>query len=148
MSMSSFTPPPSDIEAVQAAVAAEAAEAVEAALARWHDALEAHDWPAVDTGLTPGFLMIEHDRIMDKATLLAFVQLSAASGRQRASLHGFRTEVQHDVAWTTVFNDELWMAVDGSQTPFRFLETAVFRRDGDVWRIDRYHATRLAPASS
>ncbi|ANH69190.1 nuclear transport factor 2 family protein [Mitsuaria sp. 7] len=127
---------------------ASAIQAVEAALVDWHQALEAHDWPAVDAGLTPDFLMVEHDRLMDKAALLAFVQRSATSGRQRASLHGFRTAVQQDVAWTTVFNDELWMAVDGTHTPFRFLETAVFRRDGDVWRIARYHATRLEPGAS
>ena len=119
-------------------------QAVEAALTAWHAALEAHDWDAVTTGLSPGFLMIEHDRIMDKAALLAFVQASAAKGRQRASLHGFRTEIQCDVAWTTVHNDELWIPDDGPSRAFRFLETAVFRYTDGHWRIDRYHATRLA----
>ena len=124
------------------------AEAVEQALADWHRALERHDWPAVADGLSPAFLMIEHDRIMDKAELLAFVMGSANHGRQSASLHGFRTEVLGPCAWTTVQNDELWIANDGRETPFRFLETAVFRLEGGRWLIDRYHATRLAPQAS
>jgi len=121
------------------------AQAVEASLGAWHRALEAHDWPAVAAGLTPGFLMIEHDRVMDKASLLALVMASARSGRQRALLSDFRTEVQLDCAWTTVRNDELWIANDGDEKPFSFLETAVFRRVHGHWQIDRYHATRLAP---
>jgi len=123
-------------------------EAVEAALADWHRALERHDWAAVADGLAPGFLMIEHDQIMDKAALLAFVMGSARLGRQRAALHGFRTEVLGGCAWTTVQNDELWIANDGRETPFGFLETAVFRLAGGAWLIDRYHATRLAPQAS
>jgi ketosteroid isomerase-like protein len=119
------------------------ARAAEACLQAWHAALEAHDWVAVVAGLSAGFLMIEHDRILDKAALLALLMGSAAHGRQRASLHGFRTVTSGDVAWTTVYNDEIWMANDGAQTPYHFLETAVFRRDGGVWRIERYHATRL-----
>lgn len=117
--------------------------AAEACLRDWHTALEAHDWAAVVAGLTADFLMIEHDRILDKAALLALLMGGAGQGRQRASLHGFRTVSRGDVAWTTVYNDEIWIANDGAQTPYHFLETAVFKRDGDGWRIERYHATRL-----
>jgi ketosteroid isomerase-like protein len=119
------------------------ARAAEAALMDWHRALEAHDWDAVDAGLTAQFIKIEHDRIFDKAALLALLTPSAALGRQRAFLHGFRTQVQGDVAWTTVRNDAVWIANDGKETAYGFLETAVFKREGDAWRIDRYHATRL-----
>ena len=89
--------------------------------------------------------MIEHDKVMDKAALLAFVMSSARRGRQRAVLHDFRTEVQHGYAWTTVRNDERWIANDGQETPFSFLETAIFRFERGSWQIERYHATRLAP---
>ena len=122
--------------------------AVEASLQAWHRALEAHDWAAVDAGLTPGFLMIEHDRVMDKASLLALVRRSAGLGRQRARLHDFHTAVHSDCAWTTVHNDELWIANDGSEKPFRFLETAIFRLQLGHWQIERYHATRLAPEAA
>jgi ketosteroid isomerase-like protein len=118
--------------------------AVETSLGDWHRALESHDWVAVAAGLTPGFLMIEHDRIMDKASLLALVIDSASRGRQRARLRDFRTVVRPDCAWTTVRNDECWIANDGDETPFSFIETAVFRFEDGRWRIDRYHATRLA----
>jgi ketosteroid isomerase-like protein len=120
------------------------AHAAEAALMDWHNALEAHDWAAVDAGLTAGFVMIEQDRILERAALLTLLQGSAALGRQRSSLHGFRTQAQGDVAWTTVRNDAVWIASDGAETRYGFLETAVFKREGDAWRIDRYHATRLA----
>ncbi|MCU6500893.1 nuclear transport factor 2 family protein [Rugamonas sp. A1-17] len=118
--------------------------AVEAALTDWHRALERHDWSAVEAGLTADFVMIEQDRILDKAAVVALLTGSAALGRQQASLHDFRTSVQGDVAWTTARNDAVWIASDGAQTPYGFLETAVLKREGGAWRIDRYHATRLA----
>ena len=121
--------------------------AVEASLGAWHHALERHDWAAVAAGLTPGFLMIEHDRIMDKAALLALVMASASKGRQRALLRDFQTVVRADCAWTTVRNDEHWIAHNGEEQPFSFLETAVFTYAGGAWQIDRYHATRLASAA-
>lgn len=118
--------------------------AAEAALTGWHLALERHDWDAVAAGLTAEFVMIEQDRILDRAAVLALLTGSGALGRQQASLQEFRTRALGDVAWTTVRNDAVWIASDGMRTPYGFLETAVFRRDGGVWRIDRYHATRLA----
>jgi len=118
--------------------------AAEAALSDWHRALEQHDWSAVEAGLTAEFVMIEQDRILERAALLALLKGSAALGRQRASLHDFRTRVRGDVAWTTARNDAVWIATDGAQTPYGFLETAVLQREGGAWRIDRYHATRLA----
>ena len=124
------------------------AHAAETALMDWHRALEAHDWAAVGVGLTPEFVMIEQDRILDKAALMALLAASAALGRQRSSLHGFRTHAQGDVAWTTARNDAIWIASDGTETPYGFLETVVFKREGDGWRIDRYHATRLTAQGS
>ena len=121
------------------------ARAAEAALMDWHSALEAHDWAAVDAGLTAEFVMIEQARILEKPALLELLKGSAALGRQRSSLHGFRTRAQGGVAWTTVRNDAVWIASDGAETAYGFLETAVFKHDGGAWRIDRYHATRLAP---
>lgn len=118
--------------------------AAEAALTDWHLALERHDWDAVAAGLTAEFVMIEQDRILDRTAVLALLTGSGALGRQQASLQEFRTRALGDVAWTTVRNDAVWIASDGMRTPYGFLETAVFRRDGGVWRIDRYHATRLA----
>ncbi|MYM98250.1 nuclear transport factor 2 family protein [Duganella vulcania] len=118
--------------------------AAEAALSDWHRALEQHDWSALEAGLTAEFVMIEQDRILDRAALLALLTGSAALGRQRASLHDFRTRVLGDVAWTTARNDAVWIASNGEQTSYGFLETAVLKREGGAWRIDRYHATRLA----
>ncbi len=119
--------------------------AVEASLRAWHRALEAHDWDVVASGLTESFLMIEHDRILDKPALLEMLTNSALSGRQRADLREFRTEVDRDCAWTTLRNDELWIPNQGEQRKFAFLETAVLRYAQDHWQIERYHATRLTP---
>ena len=122
--------------------------AVEASLRAWHGALEAHDWDMVASGLTASFLMIEHDRILDKPALLEMLMKSARSGRQRADLREFRTEVHRDCAWTTLRNDELWIPNQGEQRKFAFLETAVLRYAQDYWQIDRYHATRLTPSTA
>lgn len=117
--------------------------AVEASLRAWHGALEAHDWGRVASGLTASFLMIEHDKILDKAALLEMLMNSARSGRQQAALREFRTQVDRDCAWTTMRNDEIWIPNEGAPRSFAFLETAVLRRVKGDWQIERYHATRL-----
>ena len=121
--------------------------AVEASMRAWYRALEAHDWEIVTSGLTESFLMIEHDQILDKPSLLAMLKESAKRGRLRANLREFRTQIEGKCAWTTMHNDELWLPNQGEQRQFAFLETAVLRHGQGYWQIERYHATRLLPVS-
>jgi hypothetical protein len=103
---------------------------VRATLTDWYTAMTAHDITALGDALTESFLLIEHDDLLDRAQLLEMLSSEA-----------------DDVAWSTHRNHEVYTPLVGEPLRLEFLETVVLvRRDGR-WLIDRYHATRLSPAT-
>jgi ketosteroid isomerase-like protein len=119
---------------------------VRAALTDWYAAMTAHDIPAVGEALTESFLLIEHDELLDRSQLLEILS-SESDDDFIAELTDFRVTVHGDVAWSTHRNHEVYTPALGEQLQLEFLETVVLvRRDGR-WLIDRYHATRLSPAT-
>jgi ketosteroid isomerase-like protein len=119
---------------------------VRAALTDWYTAMTAHDITAVGEALTESFLLIEHDDLLDRSQLLEMLS-SETDDDLIAALTDFHVTVQGDVAWSTHRNHEVYTPAVGEQLQLEFLETVVLvRRDGR-WLIDRYHATRLFPAT-
>jgi hypothetical protein len=94
--------------------------------------------------MLPTFFIFEDTTVFDKATLARLVRESFARGTDRARLYDFNTQVSGDVAWSSFRNDEVWTPNGGNpQPPRRFLESAIFRRVGGRWFLERYHATRI-----
>ncbi len=122
-------------------------KAVQTVLERWYDAIHSYDSTGIAEPLTPTFLLLEDTIPMDKPTLVAGILGGKATGSQEAHLRELKTRVRGDVAWTTMYNHEVWTPRSGAPEPRDFLETVVFERIGGRWRIDRYHAARLHPGS-
>lgn len=117
-----------------------------AALTDWYTAMTAHDITSVGAALTESFLLVEHDQLVDRVGLLEMLS-SETDDELVASLSDFHVTVHGDVAWSTHRNHEVFTPSGGESLQLDFLETVVLvRRDGR-WLIDRYHATRLAPAA-
>jgi hypothetical protein len=94
--------------------------------------------------MLPEFFIFEDTTLYDKPTLTRLVAEGFAYGTDRASLSDFRTAVSGDAAWTSFRNEEVWTPNGGkAEPPRRYLESAVFRRVGGQWRLERYHATRI-----
>ena len=119
--------------------------AVRAVLIEWYDAMTRHDMLAVAAVLTPDFLLVEHDQLLDAATLVEGLTLGIEAGHQTAELSEFDIVIADDVAWSTHRNHEVWHPTSGDPTELEFLETVILRRSGPSWLIGRYHATRLRP---
>ena len=119
---------------------------VRATLDGWYHAMAAHDIAAVGAALTDTFLLVEHDELVNRTALL--VMLSGADDYHLdASLSDFHIFVDGDIAWSTHRNHERYTPAGGDSEEIDFVETVVLvRRDGR-WLIDRYHATRLSPAT-
>jgi ketosteroid isomerase-like protein len=119
---------------------------VRATLTGWYTAMTAHDITALADALTESFLLVEHDELVDRAQFLEMLS-GETDDVLVADLRDFRVTVHGDVAWSTHRNDELYTPHVGDPLRLEFLETVVLvRRDGR-WLIDRYHATRLSPAT-
>jgi len=119
--------------------------AVAKALSDWYDAIQHHDARGIEDALTPDFLLIEHDELIDRASLVAGLIDDTTAGYQTAELSEFHITIEGDIAWSTHRNEEVWYPVDGEPLELGFLETVVLRRVDGSWLIDRYHATRLRP---
>ena len=146
--MSTAVPPAartaSTIAASPAATTADEARAVESVLHAWYDASERHDSAAYAAPLLPEFFIFEDTTRYDKPTLVGLVAASFAQGTDRATLSDLQTVVVGDAAWTSFRNSEVFTPLGAAPLPARrYLETAVFRRVGGEWRLERYHATHI-----
>ena len=122
-------------------------QAVRASLVDWYAAIERHDMDAVAAALAPGFLIVEHDRIMDAPSLVGELTAGIDAGRQTAELSEFDIVIDGDIAWCTLRNEEVWHPTEGAPTELEFLETVILRRHEQTWRLQRYHASRLRPTT-
>jgi ketosteroid isomerase-like protein len=119
---------------------------IRATLTSWYAAMAAHDITAVGAALSESFLLVEHDQLLDRDQLIEMLS-GEIDDELIADLSEFRVTVQGDVAWSTHRNHEVYTPAVGEPLSLEFLETVVLiRRDGH-WLIDRYHATRLSPAT-
>ena len=119
---------------------------VRATLTGWYTAMSAHDITAVGAALSESFLLVEHDQLLDRDQLIEMLS-SEVDDVLVADLDDFHITVHGDVAWSTHRNHEVYTPLVGEPLRLEFLETVVLvRRDGR-WLIDRYHATRLSPAT-
>jgi uncharacterized protein (TIGR02246 family) len=120
--------------------------AIRAVLTGWYTAMTAHDIAAVGAVLTESFLLVEHDTLVDRTGLLEMLA-GETDDELIATLSDFHVTVVGDVAWSTHRNHEVYTPSGAEPLQLDFLETVVLvRRDGR-WLIDRYHATRLSPAT-
>ena len=118
--------------------------AVERTIRDWYDASVRRDSVAYARAMLPTFFIFEDTTRLSRDDLLRLVFGSPSTGVDRATLYEFNTQVRGDVAWTSFRNDEVFTPIGAPGLPVRrFLETVVLRRVGGVWRMERYHATRI-----
>lgn len=126
------------------AVTLDPADSVHVVLTRWYDAFAIFDSVGVASPLAEDFLLVEDTTLVTRDELLASLMSARGKGHQIAALRDFHTQMGADVAWTTFRNHEEWIPSDGGKRQtVDFIETVVFRKQAGVWRIARYHATKL-----
>ena len=122
------------------------AQHVENTLRDWYAAIHRHDLQTAADLLTASFLIVEHTEVLDKTQLLARLEDGMAYGTQTSHLVDFRTQVQGDMAWTTLRNCEVWTPNDDEPPlDMEFVETVIFQRVAGHWLIAHYHATNTNP---
>jgi len=120
-------------------------QAVEEALRSWYEAIRVYDFEAIESALTPTFLILEDTTPLDRTALLARLKKAKTRGSQAALLEDLKTMVRGDVAWTTLHNIETWTPRSGPDEREEFLETVVLVKVDGGWKIDRYHASPVHP---
>ena len=135
-------PPPAPTSPPPAPSTADEARAVEQVLRDWYNAMEHGDSAGTARPLTASFFIYEDTTKLRRDALVAGVVGGFGAGTQTAELSDIETTVRGDVAWSSFRNHEVFTPKNGPPQQLYFVETVVFVKDS-VWKIDRYHATRI-----
>jgi ketosteroid isomerase-like protein len=117
--------------------------AIRATLDGWYRAMQDLDSAGTLSPLTPQFLLPEDTLPLSAAALWTRLKGGGAEAKWTADFSDMRTRFAGGVAWTTLRNHETSQDAVGKKCQSDFLETIVFVRDAERWRIDRYHAAAL-----
>jgi ketosteroid isomerase-like protein len=119
--------------------------AVRKTLDDWYEAMYANDSARIVAPLTREFLLLEDTLPLSGVELVARLKSDNGGAKWKANFSDFKTRIEGDVAWTTLRNHEDIEAPGNKKCTADFLETIVFVRAGEGWKIDRYHAAALHP---
>jgi hypothetical protein len=112
-------------------------QSVETALIGFFDAIRDWDYDALEASVTSDFELVEDTLILD---IPGFIDLIKPYEERGASITyeftDFNTKVQGPVAWTRYRNNAV-LTLEGEQARFEWLESAVFQKEGDLWKLDR-----------
>lgn len=116
---------------------AAAADSAEAAVITFFDALEAMNFAALDSAVTEDFELVEDTLVLDLDGFIRYLEPFVEAGASiRYEFSDFNTEVRGPVGWTRYRNNAV-LVVNGEETAFEWLESAVLLRTEDGWRVDR-----------
>ena len=122
---------------------AQEVQAVEKVLHDWYLAMEHHDTAGTARPLTAKFFIYEDTNKYRRAEMLKSINSGFGAGQQTATISDLETMVHGDVAWSSFRNQEVFTPTKGKPEHLNFLETVVFVKEDGVWKMDRYHATRI-----
>lgn len=103
----------------------------------------ANDSTRIVAPLTSQFLLLEDTLPLSGTQLVTRLKSDSSGTKWKANFSDLKTRIEGDVAWTTLRNHEDIHTRDGKTLCADFLETIVFVRAGERWKIDRYHAADM-----
>jgi hypothetical protein len=141
LSLGCSAPPPANPPVDEAAERA----AVEAAITQWFETgLATGDTAVVGRYLAPGFAILEDSIWYDRPGFLGFVSslpsLVGGPFTIRYSLSEWKTNVQGDVAWTSLRNRAVLKPEAGDSLLLDWRETVVLQKIDGSWLINRYQS--------
>lgn len=119
--------------------------AAEKVVGEFFRAMEAWDYEALRTTVTPDFELVEDTILMGMDEFVSYIQpFEAQGGEMRWTLTDFNTETDGDVAWTRYINRAV-LNMAGQESRFHWIETAILTRDtAGLWKIDRLQSTPVS----
>jgi len=118
--------------------------AIERTVHDFYDALGRDDRAAFRRLLTPDFVAFEFAERFTADTLFSLVADAHREGVTiRWTIGPMTIRVDCQTAWAQ-WDNRGSSGKSGAMRPRRWLETAVFRRDGRKWKVEMFHSTSAA----
>lgn len=117
------------------------ARAVEQVMVAFYDAMHRWDYAALEAAFTPDFDLIENAELLDTSRFFEFIRPLREQGVVMTyQLTDFNTAVHGPVAWTRYRLHGI-RTVGDRRMRIEWLESAVFEKDAEGWKIDRVHSS-------
>ncbi len=107
-------------------------------------AMSKHDGKAMQETSTADFQLLEHGEDWPMQKLIDAVQPNGKPSERKNFFSQIRARQNGDVAWVSYWNKAEIRRESGLRTVV-WLESAVMVREGDRWKIQLLHSTRLEP---
>lgn len=107
-------------------------------------AMSKHDGKAMQETSTADFQLLEHGEDWTMQKLIDAVQPNGKPYERKNFFSQIRARQNGDVAWVSYWNKAEIRRESGLRTVV-WLESAVMVREGDRWKIQLLHSTRLEP---
>ena len=116
------------------------AEEVEAVLTSFFDAISDYDYQALRDITAEDYVLIENGPIWTVDSLINVVQEFEDNTTISYELTEMETTIEEDMAWMTYKNYGHFKMPDGERN-FDWTESAIFRKQGDKWKMVLLHST-------
>ncbi len=107
-------------------------------------AMSKHDGKAMQQTSTEDFELLEHGEVWTMQKLVDAVQPKGDPYERKNFFKQIRARQEGNVAWLSYWNKAEIRRNSGSRTVV-WLESAVIVRDGDRWKVQLLHSTRVEP---
>jgi ketosteroid isomerase-like protein len=122
------------------------AAGVRQGLNRFFAAISRFDYQGLRAAGTADYVLLEEGLVWNMDSLVTTVQDLQKGGLTIAYvLEDIRPSIAGSVAWATYRNRGILSGPKGADT-LRWVESAVFRKQGRVWKLALLHSTRVRPA--
>ncbi len=105
-------------------------------------AMSKHDGKAMQQTSTEDFELLEHGEVWTMQKLVDAVQPKGDPYERKNFFKQIRARQEGNVAWLSYWNKAEIRRNNGSRTVV-WLESAVIIRDGDRWKVQLLHSTRV-----
>lgn len=118
---------------------------IEACIAGFFEGLSLIDSNKIKANATADFMLLEDGEVWNMDTLIAKVYVRENSGIVRVNKFEFiKTEQEGNLAWVSYYNYADFSMNEKKQS-VKWLESAVLKKEGNVWKIKLLHSTRILP---
>lgn len=117
---------------------------VEATLKEFFGAISNYDYQTMRDITAEDYTLIENGPVWPVDSLINLMQQFEDQATFSYKFSNMETTVENDMAWMTYKNNGLMKMPDGERH-FDWTESAVFRKDGEEWKMVLLHSTMNEP---
>ena len=119
-------------------------QAIERTIRDFFDDMSGFDLDAIRKRCAPDFVLLEEGLRWNTDSLVNAMAGFKGKATISYTFNDMRSHVEGSLGWITYRNNGL-VTMNGQETEYRWMESAVLRKTNGVWRLVLLHSTRINP---